>query len=192
MKNTLYLYISLTILLGSCNGDYLPKPKGFNRIDLPEREFALLSDNYPYTFEHSTHSRIEADEFNPDESSWINLHYENMEAKVHLTYKPIEGKEANLKSYLNDAISLTSKHQVKAYGIEENVLKTPHGYTGVVAELTGEVPTQFQFFVTDSTQHFLRGALYFNVANKNDSLMPVIEYIKTDMMHLINTLEFKK
>lgn len=192
MKKSIYLYISLILFLGSCGGDYLPKPKGFNRIDLPERAFASLEDNYPYSFEHSAHSRIESDEFNPDESSWINLHYEDMEAKVHLTYKPIEGKEANLKSYLSDAISLTSKHQVKAYGIEENVLRTPHGYTGVVAELTGEVPTQFQFFVTDSTQHFLRGALYFNVANKNDSLMPVIEYIKMDMMHLINTLEFKK
>jgi gliding motility-associated lipoprotein GldD len=62
----------------------------------------------------------------------------------------------------------------------------------VVAELSGEVPTQFQFFVTDSTDHFLRGALYFNTAMKNDSLAPVIEYIKVDMIHLINTLEFKK
>lgn len=179
-------------MLGSCGGEYLPKPKGFNRIDLPEREFALLEENYPYTFEHSKHSHIESDEFNPEESSWINLHYEKMDAKVHLTYKPIEGKEENLKAYLGDANTLTSKHQIKAYGIEENILLTPRGYTGVVAELTGEVPTQFQFYVTDSTRHFLRGALYFNVANKNDSLAPVIEYIKMDMMHLINTLEFKK
>jgi gliding motility-associated lipoprotein GldD len=79
---------------------------------------------------------------------------------------------------------------VKAYGIEEAVLLTPEGYTGVVAELTGEVPTQFQFFVTDSTQNFLRGALYFNTAMKNDSLAPVIEFIKEDMAHLMNSVKF--
>ncbi|KEO73599.1 gliding motility lipoprotein GldD [Anditalea andensis] len=191
MKNLFLIYICLLTILTSCGNDYLPKPKGYNRIDLPDRGFATLVPEYPYTFEHSLHSNVEADEFNPQETSWINLHYEGMEAKVHLTYKPIKGKEENLKSYLGDAITLTSKHQIKAYGIEENILMTPHGYTGVVAELSGEVPTQFQFFVTDSTQHFLRGALYFNVANKNDSLAPVIEYIKMDMMHLINTLEFK-
>jgi gliding motility-associated lipoprotein GldD len=89
-------------------------------------------------------------------------------------------------------VNLTAKHQIKAYGIEESIMMTPKGYTGVVAELSGEVPTQFQFFVTDSTNNFLRGALYFNTALKNDSLAPAIEYIKIDMAHLINTLEFKK
>jgi gliding motility-associated lipoprotein GldD len=79
---------------------------------------------------------------------------------------------------------------VKAYGIEEAILLTPEGYTGVVAELTGEVPTQFQFFVTDSTKNFLRGALYFNTAMKNDSLSPVIEFIKKDMAHLMNSVKF--
>jgi gliding motility-associated lipoprotein GldD len=69
-------------------------------------------------------------------------------------------------------------------------LITPNGYSAVVAELSGEVPTQFQFFVTDSTTHFLRGAVYFNTAMKNDSLAPVIEYLKIDMTHLMNTLKF--
>jgi gliding motility-associated lipoprotein GldD len=190
MKNLIILFLTASVFL-ACESDYLPKPKGYNRIDLPEKNFQRLQANHPYTFEHSQHTKIEADEFNPQEENWINLNYKDMEAKVHLTYKPIHGKEENLKNYLSDAINLTSKHQVKAYGIEESVLRTPHGYTGVVAELSGEVPTQFQFFVTDSTQHFLRGALYFNLAHKNDSLAPVIEYIKLDMMHLINTLEFK-
>ncbi|MBS9523416.1 gliding motility lipoprotein GldD [Litoribacter ruber] len=186
------LLLTCVSMCMACGSDYLPKPKGFNRIDLPEREFEKLEARFPYSFEHSAHSLVESDEFNPNEEAWINLNYKDMEAKVHLTYKPIDGEEEKLKSYLADAINLTSKHQVKAYGIDESILRTPNGYTGVVAELSGEVPTQFQFFVTDSTQHFLRGALYFNVAHKNDSLAPVIEYIKVDMMHLMNTLEFKQ
>jgi len=190
MKFRSVCWIVLFVLIG-CEKSYLPKPKGFNRIDLPERGFVQLKEGYPYQFDRSVNSMVEADSFNLDEENWINLNYHTLGAKIHLTYKPIRGQEQNLKSYLADAFNLTAKHQVKAYSIEEGVVKTPKGYVGVVAELSGEVPTQFQFFVTDSTQHFLRGALYFNTAVKNDSLAPVIEYIKEDMMHLINTLEFK-
>jgi len=182
----------LISLFGACETNYLPRPKGYNRIDLPDPVYNQLKEDLPYTFEHSTYAMVEPDSFSLNEKDWINLNYANFEAKVHLTYKPIEGERENLKAYLSDALSLTSKHQIKVYGIEEMVLRTPEGYSGLVAELTGDVPTQFQFFVTDSTQHFLRAALYFNTAVKNDSLEPVIEYIKSDMMHLINTLKFGK
>lgn len=184
------VWLIIIIGIGSCQSDYLPRPKGYNRIDLPEATYNQLAVELPYTFQHSNYARVEPDSFSLDEKDWINLHYTDFEAKVHLTYKPIKGNRDNLKAYLGDALSLTSKHQIKAYGIDELVLRTPEGYTGMVAELTGDVPTQFQFFVTDSTHHFLRGALYFNTAVKNDSLAPIIEYIKSDIMHLINTLEF--
>lgn len=180
------------LVLFSCENDYLPKPKGYNRIDLPAHAFAPVDGTLPYQFEGSQYATVEPDSFNLSEKSWINLNYREMGATVHLTYLPLGGKDKDLKIVLKDAINLTAKHQIKAYGIEESVMLTPKGYTGVVAELSGEVPTQFQFFVTDSTSNFLRGALYFNTAMKNDSLAPVIEYIKVDMAHLMNTLEFKK
>jgi len=179
------------LFIGACSEDYLPKPKGYNRIDLPRRDFVSLDKNLPYNFEYSVHAQIERDSFNLQEKTWANVHYTDFNARVHLTYKAINGDKALFKTYLNDAMSLTFKHQVKAYGIDEAVLLTPKGYTGFVSELSGEVPTQFQFFVTDSTQNFLRGALYFQTAVKNDSLAPIIEYIKIDMMHLINTLAFE-
>jgi gliding motility-associated lipoprotein GldD len=190
LKN--FIPLILLFVLGSCGSDYLPKPKGYNRIDLPEREFTTLKNEVPYSFEHSVHANVEPDSFNLTEKSWINLNYESLGGKVHLTYLALDTDGKDIKTVVNDAINLTAKHQIKAYGIEESMMVTPKGYTGVVAELSGEVPTQFQFFVTDSTKNFLRGALYFNTAMKNDSLAPAIEYIKVDMIHLINTLEFKK
>ncbi len=96
-----------------------------------------------------------------------------------------------MEEYINDAYKLTSQHQVKAYAIEESILRTPRGYTASLTELSGEVPSQVQFMITDSSEHFLRGALYFNTASKNDSLKPVIDYIKTDIVHLLNTLQWK-
>lgn len=186
-------YMLPLFFLLSCGEDYyLPKPKGYNRIDIPSHEYQVLEGDLPYGFEYSKHSTVEPDTFNLQEKDWINLNYQNLGARVHFTYKPVMRQEENLRNYLDDALNLTAKHQIKAYGIEESVLRTPQGYTGLVAELSGEVPTQFQFLVTDSTSNFLRGALYFETAVKNDSLSPIIEYIKIDMMHLINTLEFKQ
>jgi gliding motility-associated lipoprotein GldD len=84
-----------------------------------------------------------------------------------------------------------AKHQIKAYSIDEVIVKTPLGHTAVVAELDGEVPSQMQFTITDSTKNFLRAALYFNTHVQNDSLRPAIEYMKKDIMHLINTFNWK-
>lgn len=190
VKNLTWIFVLL--LASSCGGDYLPRPLGYNRIDLPERAFETLGEAYPYFLEVPQAASVEQDSFNIDQKAWINLNYRQMGAKVHLTYLPLGKKNDDVKMILNDAINLTAKHQIKAYGIEESILLTPKGYTAVVAELSGEVPTQFQFFVTDSTTHFLRGALYFNTALKNDSLSPVIEHIKIDMTYLINSVEFKK
>jgi gliding motility-associated lipoprotein GldD len=188
MRKLLFTLI-FPIFLTGCENTYLPKPKGYNRIDLPEHLYQELNGNYAYTFDYSVHSQVEPDSFNLQEKNWINLNYADFDAKVHLTYKNIDGK-ADFRSLSEDAFKLTAKHQIKAYGIEESILRTPNGYTGVVAELKGEVPTQFQFFVTDSTEHFLRGALYFQTAMKNDSLSPLIEYIKIDLAYLMNTVKF--
>ncbi len=185
------LALPLVVLgLASCESNWLPKPTGYNKIDLPSHAYQSLAGDYPYRLDFSTFSRVEPDSFNLSEKTWINLNYRDFGAKVHLTYKKIGAGHPDFETLSNDAFKLTAKHQIKAYGIEEGVLITPNGYTAVVAELSGEVPTQFQFFVTDSTDHFLRGALYFNTAMKNDSLAPVIEYIKIDMTHLMNSVKF--
>lgn len=181
----------LVLLCLACESNWLPKPPGYNRIELPRHEYQRLEQGYPYQLDFSTHSRVEADSFNLGEKEWINLNYKEFGAKVHLTYKKID-QSTDFKTLSNDAFNLTAKHQIKAYGIEEAILLTPNGYKAVVAELSGEVPTQFQFFVTDSTSNFLRGAVYFNSALKNDSLAPIIEYIKLDMAHLINSVNFGK
>ncbi|MFN3997973.1 gliding motility lipoprotein GldD [Algoriphagus sp.] len=185
-------FVFSLILIGitSCEKTWLPRPPGYNKIDLPNHSYQKLSGEYPYELDFSKASQVEPDSFNLKETAWINLNYKDFGAKVHLTYKKIDGKNTKFENLSNDAFKLTAKHQIKAYGIEEGVLITPNGYTAVVAELSGEVPTQFQFFVTDSTDHFLRGALYFNTAVKNDSLAPVIEYIKIDMTHLMNSIKF--
>lgn len=181
--------VALTTLT-ACDREYLPKPLGYNRLELPEPAYRSLPDTLPYRFEYSKHARLLDDTSAINERFWIEIYYPEIKSNIHITYKPLKGSEQLLKEFMDDAYTLTAKHQIKAYAINEVISVTPSGKTAVIAELEGEVPSQFQFTVTDSADNFLRGALYFNTQVKNDSLAPAIEYMKRDMMHIINTLEW--
>jgi gliding motility-associated lipoprotein GldD len=174
----------------ACDRDYLPKPVGYNRLELPDHSYQSLPDTLPYTFEYSRHATLLPDTSAIRERYWIEIYYPLLKANVHITYKPLSGSTKLLKEFMDDAYTLTAKHQIKAYAINELITTTPSGKTAVIAELEGEVPSQFQFTITDSTENFLRGALYFNTKVQNDSLAPAIEYMKRDMMHIVNTLEW--
>lgn len=182
--------MSSVLLLGSCEKTFLPKPLGYNRLDLPAPAYQPLPDTLPYHFEYSVHARLLDDTSFVNERYWIELYYPLMRSNVHITYKRINHQPGRLEEFLDDAYTLTAKHQIKAYAIEEVITKTDKGQTAVIAELEGEVPSQFQFTITDSTENFLRGALYFNTRVNNDSLQPAIEYMKKDIMHMINTFDW--
>ncbi len=179
------------LLLCSCTTNYQPKPKGYNRLILPEEKYHALPDSLPYQFEYSTSAKLLRDTSWINEKHWVEIYYPALKANIHITYKKINNKETLLKEFLNDAYNLTSKQQIKAYGIDEVKIVTPKGKTALIAEISGEVPSQFQFTMTDSTRNFLRGALYFNTKVQNDSLAPAIDFMKKEVMHLINTLEWK-
>lgn len=186
---TAALLCSLAFLAG-CAEEYTPKPKGYNRIDLPAHKYMPLQEQHPYTFEHSVHAKILKDSSRIAEPHWIDIYYPEFKANIQLTYKDFDQDPKKFNDLVEDARRLTSRHQIKAYAIEESQIKTPTGITASVFELEGEVPSQFQFYLTDSTDHFFRGALYFRTATANDSLAPVIEYIKKDAVHLLNTLHW--
>lgn len=180
-----------SVLLSACDREYLPKPLGYNRLELPEPAYRSLPDTLPYTFEYSKHATLLADTSYVRDRYWIEIYYPTIKSDIHITYQPLHGSKKLLKEFMDDSYTLTAKHQIKAYAINEVITVTPSGKTAVIAELEGEVPSQFQFTMTDSSRNFIRGALYFNTKVQNDSLAPAIEYMKRDMMHIINTLEWK-
>ena len=190
MKTSSSLLIVLLLFFG-CQQNYLPKPRGYNRIVLPDFSYKILPDSFPFSFEYSKEARILKDSSWISERYWINVDYPVLGATIQITYKPIT--DSVIREYLSDSYKLTSQHNIKAYAIEEKIIELPNGLYASFTELEGEVPTQAQFHITDkdSTDHFLRGALYFKTATKNDSLAPVIDYIKRDMLHMITSLEWK-
>jgi len=178
------------ILFIACENHYMPKPVGYNRIELPDPAYQALPDSFPYSFEYSKYAYILPDSSWIAEPYWIDLYYPEMDASITISYKSIHQDPKLLEEYFETAWRLTSKHQIKAYAIDEHIFRSQTGKTVVVAALSGEVPSPYQFYSTDSTEHFLRGALYFKTSTKNDSLAPVISYIQQDIVHMLNTLQW--
>ncbi|MFY0626425.1 MAG: gliding motility lipoprotein GldD [Reichenbachiella sp.] len=189
MKGIVFLILAITL---SCCGQrtLVPKPKGYNKILLPPAEYVLLPDSFPYQFEYSKFSKVYGDTTGVSERFWIDLYYPSLDANIQVTYKPVNNDRETLEEYLKDSYTLTAKHNIKAYAIDESVVTLKNGMKATLMELTGEVPSQFQYHVTDSSMHFLRCALYFKTSVKNDSLQPVINYVKEDMVHMLNTLQW--
>jgi gliding motility-associated lipoprotein GldD len=130
------------------------------------------------------------DTFPNAEPCWYNINYKPFNATLHLSYKPVICRDTLFK-LLNDSRTMVYKHTMKADEIIENYISKPTKY-GIFYELNGNTATNAQFFVTDSTKHFLRGSLYFNTATNQDSIEPVLKFLKADVLKMIQSLEWKK
>jgi gliding motility-associated lipoprotein GldD len=169
----------------------LPRPKGYNRIILPKASYKKLENGHPFSFEVSSYAKVLPDTVSWAEPHWLYIYYPKWQAFIQLTYKPLNGSKKKLFEHINDAYTLVAKHNMKSSGNRELVMRTSSGKMVTLIELNGEVATSLQFFTTDSTKHFLRGAVYVKTATQNDSLAPIIDFIKRDALHLVKTLEWE-
>lgn len=161
-----YALILLTgLVLAACGSDssdnYVPKPKGYPRFDLPTPTYKLIDPTHPYQFEYNSIAKILPDTFARSEPHWIFIHYPMFKASVQLTYKPVNNDVNRLRAMLEDAYKLAARHNIKAYAIEQRKIRLKSGLEASIIDLSGEVPSQVQFVTTDSTTHFLRGGLIF-------------------------------
>ncbi|MBL4715583.1 MAG: gliding motility lipoprotein GldD [Bacteroidia bacterium] len=191
MGNRCYvILISSFLFLISCDNNYTPKPKGYYRIDLPEKSYKeFFVDSCPYKFHYPTYTVISNHKSPKNESCWYDIVYPKYNAQIHLSYKNVDDG-FGLDTLMEDSRSFVYKHTVKADAIDEILINTKNDVHGIIYEIGGNTASSIQFFVTDSTTHFLRGAFYFKMEPNVDSLAPVISFIREDLLHLINTLEW--
>ncbi len=192
-KNILaIIFLMITALfINGCQSHYTPKPRGYFRITLPKHEYKLFDTVFPYTFEYPKYVKITPDPYSPNEKYWINMDYPQFHATIHISYKVVHN---NLIKYLKDARKMVVKHIPKANAINDSLIINPaHNIYGMVYDIEGNgVASPYQFIITDSSKNFLRGSLYFNLPPNNDSLSPVIEFIKEDIRHFLKTFSWKK
>jgi gliding motility-associated lipoprotein GldD len=185
----------LIVFLFSCNSDFVQKPRGYFKIDMPAKEYRQFNEpGYPYSFEYPSYGQIVKDtlffEQSPENPYWINIDFPGFSGRIHISYKEIGRNKFD--SLVNDAYTLSYKqHTYKASSIQPEPFTTPTGVEGVYFTLKGNAATSHQFFATDTSRHFLRGALYFAATPNEDSLAPVNKFLSQDLRHLINTITWK-
>lgn len=174
----------LMLLLTACGGEIQPKPKAFLRLDYPEATYDTLRAAVPFSFEKNTHAKE-----SPQAGYNLNLDYPAMKATIYITYKPVAD---NLVKLLKDAQNLTYEHTIKATNIiEQPYIDPQHKVYGMFYEVDGNAASQSQFYITDSTNHFLTGSIYFRVRPNYDSIYPAAMYLKKDIRRIMETTHWK-
>ncbi|AWK04171.1 gliding motility lipoprotein GldD [Flavobacterium crocinum] len=176
------ILLSLTVI--SCKNDVLPKPASFLRLDYPEAKYVNFENSCPFAFQMNEDAIIKGEK----ECSFA-ITYPKMKATIYLTYKPVNG---NIDKLLRDAQKLTYEHVIKADDIlEQPYINQQKKVYGMFYQVDGNAATNSQFYVTDSTKHFLIGSMYFYAKPNFDSIMPAASYVKNDMQRLMETLKWK-
>lgn len=182
-----------SLLLIACGDDdeeiFAPKPKGYFRIDFPEKKYVRYDSTCPYSFEIPTYSFMNNDKHLGAQLCWLNINFPKFNAQIHLSYRLINH---NLDTIIEQCRDFAIKHQVKATGLEETVIiRDSAKVYGLVYDIRGNTASSLQFYLTDSTHHFLRGALYFNAVPNIDSQKVVVDFIRKDIERMITTFKWK-
>lgn len=181
--------IIVSFWLMACS-DYNPKPYAYFRIDLPENSYTQFDSVYPpCTFEISKYAKVVAQKSRNTKEEWLDIVYPNYNGRIYCSYVTIN---KDFRKISEESRDLVYKHTVRADAIIEHPYENPEAKVyGIFYELTGNAASPLQFLLTDSTQHFLRGALYFNAVPNADSIAPVSAFIEKDLMHLVETIRWK-
>jgi len=187
-RSEIFIVLLSIVLLSACKQDPVPKPKGYFRIDLPEKKYSHFSTSCPFTFDVPEQALVLPSR-NASDSCWMNIHMPTYKQTLHLTYRAVGDQ---LFQLIDDAHAFKSKHQVKADRIElMRVVNNSARVYGNIFNIEGNVASPMQFYLTDSIDHFVYGALYFNMAPNSDSLAPVVQRSKEDLQQLVESFRWK-
>jgi gliding motility-associated lipoprotein GldD len=187
------LAICFLLFFVSCSGnqDYSPKPRGYYRIVFPKKDYQTYTENCPFTFEYPKYARIEPDRAPRAKPCWLNMQFPQFNGTLHLSYEHIQSKK-EFNELIEDAHKLSFKHTVKATAIDEGVIKYPDRRVyGIYYTIDGNAASSVQFYLTDSTKNYIRGALYFNSEPRLDSIQPVLTFVKQDVNAMIKSFRWK-
>lgn len=184
------IIIAIVALMAACAENPTPRQRGYFRVTFPKKEYRMLDSSvFQYKFEIPKYCFMEKENSRNADINWYNLVYKQLNAKVYISFNKLNG---DLDTLVDDSHTLAYKHTVKADAIEKIAYynDTTKVY-GILYNLKGNVASPIQFYLTDSTKHFLRGSLYFNCSPNKDSLLPSVDFIREDIKHMFETLEWK-
>lgn len=183
-------------LLAACRPQtFTPKPRGYYHIELPEHQYqAFDNPDYPYTFEYPVYGKVVRDtaffDAKPENPYWINIDIPSLSGRIYISYKQISGPQS-LEKLLSDAHFMSYYHTKRADYLQDGSFRNEYGVTGLTYHWGGDAASSYQFIATDSIQHFIRGALYFDATPNADSIKPVADFLQKDIEHMLKTMRWQ-
>lgn len=191
MKKLLISIITVLLFAACGNHDYSPKPRGYFRIEFPQKAYQPYVSGAPFTFQYPKYATVEPDKKPDAKPYWLNVQFKQFNGTLHLSYEHIQSKK-EFNELVEDAHKLSFKHTVKATSIDEGVIRYPErNVYGIYYTIDGNAASSLQFYLTDSTKNYIRGALYFNSEPRLDSIQPVLTFVKKDVDSLIKSFRWK-
>ena len=191
MKRGIYIYgFALGTLFITCGNPPIPKPEGYYRITLPKASFKSIKITSRLGLDKPKNSIVEiVDSKKSGDACWFNLNFKALNAKLHCTQVEVHD---NLIDLMEDAQEMVFSHEMKANGISRIRVSEPDkNISGVLYHIGGPVATPVQFFVTDSSNHFIRGSLYFNHTPNPDSTAPVVAKMIGDIERVMRSISWE-
>ena len=174
----------------------LPKPRIYPKVEYPVKDYQTFESNScPFTMTIPTYFKFKQDE-NKIESEqkytcWFDLVCNELNTNIHISYVPVSSRK-NLDEMITDAFEMADKHNSKAsYRDEIKISNSTKDIHGLMFKIDGPVASPTQFFLTDSTHHFIRGSLYFNSVVNRDSIAPIYEFLDHDIQKMIGSFRWK-
>lgn len=196
MRLSFILLLLFWSLLFGCGQEELPvpKPRSYPRIDYPSRNPVQLGPEFcPFDFTFPDYATAEQKELFFDEQPanpcWFDLYLAPFDGRIHFSYYPINS-QADWEQKRDQAFELAGFHNKRASNIREIRINASPELGGMIFDINGPAASPFQFFLTDTTQHFVRGALYFNTQARPDSLRPIIDFVVQDIQGMIESFDW--
>ncbi len=179
----------MALTLVGCAGESIPRPYGYMRMEVPDTAYTRSAiKQAPVIFALSDHAEVVYKKIEGT-STWFDISYPTLNANVHCSYQKIEG---NLIKLTDDAQKFVYRHASQADAIPERSYEHAENRVyGVMYELYGNTASPLQFVLTDSTKHFFRASVYFNCTPNQDSIAPALDYIKGDVVRMIESFEWQ-
>lgn len=193
MRYTISVLVLILSLSACKDSTFQPKPHAYPRVYYPVKEFQLFDTNAPFSFSYPKYAVIVPhDDFKDGKNPfWYNIHYRPFNATLHLSYKEFKDRD-EFNDLFEDTRKLAYKHDIKAEEINTIEVQNPSmNTTGLIYELKGNTATNLNFYISDGQKHFLRGALYFNAKTEIDSIQPMFDFLKADIIKMIETTKWK-
>ena len=185
----LFCTIACLVFLFSCNQEYTAKPASYPRVNFPDRKYRVYKGECPFEFSYPDYAEVKKSDEKGAQPCWLNIEYKPFNATMHLSYFDFKNKKDFFKM-TEDAHDFAYKHSSRAEDISESVFNYGKNVNGVLYDLGGNTASSFQFYATDSSSHYLRGALYFNTHPNRDSLDPMIRFIRSDIDTMLKSLKW--